>query len=470
MSELAASPSGRLEHAVAEAMELYSGKRVLIGLSGGADSTALTAALARLSGFLNITINCVHINHGLRPPLELADDLASVRSLCYRYKLPLRVATVPRGLIPRLAGVWGGGVEDAARRVRRRIWRHELDRSGAIVVALGHNADDQLENILIRVLRGAGPAGLSLWRPSRGKLVRPLLKINRAEIVSYLSSHKLAYRDDSTNSQTIYLRNRVRLRLIPLLDKEFPAWRSGLTLFGETQSELAQHLKAEARRRVAWRREGWGLASAEAAFETLDPIVRVEAIFQAINLLESKKYRKRTIALSADRPVKFRPPSRKVLNNFVQGQLVSADLGRFRLSRFKNDSIHIDRVSRGLKEGGHWRAFYHPGRFHAFGLRFKIAERAELMANSSPQERLGLSAWPVSLPCALWARSKKALFHDTELAVSLEDERGLVAVFKRGQASPPSAKKKAGKGTGLEDNAAAGYARSNFFFILIKES
>ena len=165
--------------------------RVLVALSGGADSVALLAALEALrrAGELAAVSAC-HVDHRLRPGSD-ADGVACA-ALCAELAVPLaRVpVTVPGG----------ENVQQAARRERYRALRAAAAGAGASLIATGHNRGDQAETVLLRLLRGSGARGLSGIPPRRGALVRPLVDRTRAEIVAYLGRRGLGWREDPTNA------------------------------------------------------------------------------------------------------------------------------------------------------------------------------------------------------------------------------------------------------------------------------
>ncbi|HYD40637.1 MAG TPA: tRNA lysidine(34) synthetase TilS [Anaeromyxobacter sp.] len=188
------------------------GDHVLAALSGGPDSTALVAALAALrdAGAL-AALSAVHVDHGLRPG---AADVDAATATCRALGVPLTNVAV---VVP------PGNVQAEARRQRYAALRAEAARAGATRIATGHTRTDQAETVLLRLLRGAGARGLSGIPPRRGAIVRPLLDRSRAEVLAFLSTAGLAWREDPTNASPRYARNRVRHELVPVLAKLAPA-------------------------------------------------------------------------------------------------------------------------------------------------------------------------------------------------------------------------------------------------------
>lgn len=206
-----------------------AGCRVLVGVSGGADSVALLHLLHVLCGSEGMALTVAHLHHGLRGDAA-EEDLQFVRQLAWKLGRPCLADRVD---VPALARERKISIEMAAREARYDFFRRAAAEAGADRVALAHHADDQAETILLRLLRGAGGAGLGGMAPLavvRGlTLVRPLLGVSRAALRGFLRAHGLRWREDATNADTALLRNRVRAELVPLLEARFqPALREVL--------------------------------------------------------------------------------------------------------------------------------------------------------------------------------------------------------------------------------------------------
>ena len=195
--------------AVAARRLLDHGDHVLVGVSGGPDSVALLHALVVLRPAYDLRLTVCHVHHGLRP--EADRDAAFVEELAARLGCP---ALVVRVTVPRGAGL---SPEEAARDVRHAALARVARETGAGRIALGHTADDQVETVFMRVLQGAGPRGLAGIPVRRGRVVRPLLEVDRAAVLAHLELHGLEAVEDATNRDTKFLRNRVRHELLPLL-------------------------------------------------------------------------------------------------------------------------------------------------------------------------------------------------------------------------------------------------------------
>jgi len=223
---------------------LSPGDAVVVGVSGGPDSLCLLHLLWRLREEMGLRLHVAHLHHGARGS-DADADAAFVADLARRWGLP---ATVAKKDVPAIARAHKLAFEEAARRVRYAFLAHVAGEVGAGRVAVGHNADDQAETVLMHFLRGAGPAGLrgmlpatplSNYRllpevadfplpPTMPTLIRPLLDVPRADIEAYCAEHGLQPRFDRSNLDTTYFRNRLRHELLPLLETYNPNIRRRL--------------------------------------------------------------------------------------------------------------------------------------------------------------------------------------------------------------------------------------------------
>jgi len=207
------------EFAAAGAMFVRD-ERVLVAASGGADSTALLLALHELADTLRIRLAMAHLHHGIRGK-EADGDAAFVRTLARRLHIPLIEG---RADVPALARRKKISLEMAAREARYKFLVRAARQAGASVVATAHSADDQVETVLLRLARGAGLRGLAGIPSSTVlhglRLVRPMLTVSRPEIIAYLEARGAEWREDSTNREVLHLRNRVRHKVLPLLEQE----------------------------------------------------------------------------------------------------------------------------------------------------------------------------------------------------------------------------------------------------------
>lgn len=308
-----------------------SGTVFLAAVSGGADSTAMLAAL---SAFLNNEVlYCVHVEHGLRPAEESRGDADFVSDFCKSLNINCRIVSVPPGRIASYAQRKGTGIEAAARFFRRKALFKEAARlGGKACILIAHTKNDMLETALMRVLRGAGPAGLAAMPVKRGRILRPMLSVTRAEVIDYLTAKKITWRDDSTNADEKFLRNRIRRQLVPLLNESFPSWETSLSAAANTQSLAADFITFEAQIRVKWeisslktKKNKFSIFTDAVNFFAQHMIIREEAVFQGVDLLKKNRNS------SCRKAKKSSSVKRAVIRKFCTGTINAADLGLFKL-------------------------------------------------------------------------------------------------------------------------------------------
>ncbi|KGN03077.1 tRNA(Ile)-lysidine synthetase [Clostridium novyi A str. 4570] len=192
--------------------------KVVVALSGGPDSICLLHILHTLKDELNISIVAAHVNHCLRG--EAADnDEMYVKKICEELGIQ---CFVKREDVHRISKERGISCEMAGREVRYQFFEEVLHKINGNKIAIAHNANDQAETVLMRILRGTGLEGLVGIRPVRDNIfVRPIINLTRDEIENYCEVNKLNPRIDKTNFENIYTRNKIRLELIPYIQKNF---------------------------------------------------------------------------------------------------------------------------------------------------------------------------------------------------------------------------------------------------------
>ncbi|MDO8350376.1 MAG: tRNA lysidine(34) synthetase TilS [Gallionella sp.] len=206
---------------------LPANSAILIGLSGGVDSVVLLHLLHQLAPRHCWQLSALHVHHGISPNASLWADFCA--GLCARLSIPLHIEQVD------IAPLRAQGIEAAARRLRHAAFAARP----CDFVALAHHADDQVETLLLQLLRGAGVRGASAMpllsgRASSHRKVRPLLHCSRQEIMAYAGAHELQWIEDESNADDRYPRNFLRHRLLPLLGEKFPGYR-------DTLARSAQH-------------------------------------------------------------------------------------------------------------------------------------------------------------------------------------------------------------------------------------
>jgi tRNA(Ile)-lysidine synthase len=239
---------------------------ILVAVSGGADSVALLHSLHQVAKQRRWRLTVAHLNHGIRGK-KANDDAAFVEAMARRLRIP---CVVGRARVPALAKRKGISLEMAAREARYAFLTRTARAVKADGVATAHTADDQVETILLKLVRGAGRGGLSGMAAQSlvdgVPLIRPLLEVSRGEIEAFLRERGLSWREDESNRDTAFLRNRVRHELLPLLEEQFnPRIREAVLRCGEVlgaedawMEELAQEILKDCTLTPALSPEGGG--------------------------------------------------------------------------------------------------------------------------------------------------------------------------------------------------------------------
>ncbi|NJD02410.1 MAG: tRNA lysidine(34) synthetase TilS, partial [Ruminiclostridium sp.] len=196
---------------------IENGDKIVAGVSGGPDSVCLLHVLNILSGKMDIKVLAIHINHKLRG-FESDADEAFTQEICRKMGINLRSLAFD---ISELSGKEGISLEEAGRETRYREFQRFADETGAAKIAVAHNKNDQAETILMNLFRGTGLQGLTGMDYMYGRIIRPLLSISRHEIETYCKDNSLGFRVDSSNLKGDFTRNRIRLDLIPEINKNF---------------------------------------------------------------------------------------------------------------------------------------------------------------------------------------------------------------------------------------------------------
>ncbi|MBI4965715.1 MAG: tRNA lysidine(34) synthetase TilS [Desulfomonile tiedjei] len=208
------------------------GGGVVVGVSGGPDSIALINILNALKSETGFRIVAAHMDHGLRE--DSWKDAEFVREMCDKMDIPIEVVAQD---VRAMAANEGVSIEEAGRRCRYKFFEDVRISSGANVIATAHHMDDELETFFLRIFRGSSLRGMKGIAPVRGQIVRPLIRAERAEIISFLEARHLPYRVDPTNLETETDRNFIRNRLFPAIRERFSNFRDPLR---RTLAMLAQ--------------------------------------------------------------------------------------------------------------------------------------------------------------------------------------------------------------------------------------
>lgn len=228
---------------------------VIVAFSGGLDSTVLLDVLVKIRGGENL--RAVYVCHNLRPKEELEREMSLIKDVCRTKRVRLTLVQIREGAIVGYAKRAKCGIEAAARHFRYRALIRTARRWGISTIVTAHHADDQVETFLMRLLRGGRLSSLAgitasriLVNGSKLRVLRPLLQIERQALRDYAERHGLRWSEDSTNDDTVFLRNRVRRMLIPQLDDQFPSWKRAVMGYASQIGEAEASLRSVAKNRM----------------------------------------------------------------------------------------------------------------------------------------------------------------------------------------------------------------------------
>jgi tRNA(Ile)-lysidine synthase len=314
---------------VLEHQMINSGDTIVVAVSGGPDSVCLLRILFQLQRWLNTSLVVAHLNHGLRPgederETEFVTNVAKSLNLIVAYD---KATNLPKAHCSSL--------EENAREIRYQFLEKVSHEYRAQKVALGHNMNDQAETVLMHLLRGTGPTGLSgIPLIRQGHFIRPLLNITREEIYAYLKQKDMPFMTDSSNLEKRYLRNKIRLELIPLLLNYQPRLIQHLSELASLCGEENQFIEGEAEKGLEMMildSSDHSLDLSLAAFKDLSAPLQYRVVRQAIKQVKGSLRRidighiKAVVALANNpRPqIKINLPENLVVKKIYEGLRVS---------------------------------------------------------------------------------------------------------------------------------------------------
>lgn len=189
--------------------------KVVMGISGGADSVCLLFLMLELKKEYNLSLSVVHVHHGIRGE-EADKDAEYVEKLCTEYGICFYLF---RENIPELAKMWKMSEEEAGRKYRYQCFYQVMEQVGAGKLATAHHMGDQAETLLFHLVRGTNLSGMAGIAPVNGKIIRPLLQCRKEEIINWLAAKGIVWREDATNADNSYARNKLRNQVIPILEE-----------------------------------------------------------------------------------------------------------------------------------------------------------------------------------------------------------------------------------------------------------
>ena len=261
------------------------GARILIAFSGGPDSTCLTHVLSELQNDWKLSLFVFYLDHGMRDEREILKEIEFVKTFAESLRMGVVVEHIPYGEIHENAKKYGRSVEAEARRRRYQKYYAVAEKIKAHYIAVGHNLDDHIETLVMRFFQGVDFTGLAGIPPKRDIIIRPLVYCTRDEILKYLSHRNLAYKSDATNFELDYLRNRVRMILLPVVRKVFDNYRYNLLSLSEKMKNLREYIDEEVSKRTDIRETERGFEIDYDEFIAMRGVLRIQLILRLYNTL-----------------------------------------------------------------------------------------------------------------------------------------------------------------------------------------
>jgi len=273
--------------------------RVVLGVSGGADSVFLLHVMQQLSREMEISLSVVHVNHGIREE-DAVEDALFVKQLCEEYEIDFHLFEDD---VPALAREWGMSEEEAGRKIRYQHFYDVAKEQGATKIATAHHQGDQVETILFHLIRGSKLAGMRGMAPitvvkEQGlELIRPMLTISKNEILEWLREHSYTWREDVTNQDNRYARNKLRNEVIPLLEEINERSAEHIIEFAQNASIWQEYAQQQVARYWTENIEPGRIAKGETVEYILNreklrqqpKVFAQEVIYQLITTLAGKK-------------------------------------------------------------------------------------------------------------------------------------------------------------------------------------
>ena len=293
--------NGTVETRVIHFLQKYNiekGSSVIAACSGGPDSITLVSVLAELESY-DFKIICAYYDHGLRERTAIEGDINAVSETAGRYGLKMETGASAEGRLKNDAERDRLSLEEAARNARYSFLYGLLERYQADFVATGHTIDDNAETVLMRLLRNAGTGGLSGIPERNDRIIRPLSMVRREDVEAYVLAHGLRVSEDETNSENVFLRNRVRNRIMPAVREVIPEYRENLKQISEKIRIDNEYISGEAAKELKWKAASGGFSIDKEIFYAADRVLRIRSVTAMINRMLPERRRIRYAGLES---------------------------------------------------------------------------------------------------------------------------------------------------------------------------
>lgn len=257
----------------------FAGEKIVLGLSGGIDSVCLFHILRELG----YPLEAVHVHHGIRGA-EADRDEAFAKALCKKFHIPFHGYAFD---VPKISRERHLSVEETGRLLRRQAFTEVMEKTGAKKIALAHHGNDQAETFLFHLSRGTGLKGLSAMKPADGVYIRPLLWAERREIEAYAGKMGYEYVEDGTNASEEYTRNKIRHRILPVLEEVNPKTVSHICRAAEKLQGIQEYIDREAQKlfQDSVRAEEEALFLQEQPFLKADPVIQMPVLQKCVECM-----------------------------------------------------------------------------------------------------------------------------------------------------------------------------------------
>ena len=268
--------------------------KILIGFSGGPDSTCLVHVISHLKQAWNSEVTCCYVDHGIRSRHDIDEDLRFVRRVTDNLNLELIIRTIPFGMIQHAARSRHESLENVARKMRYTCFEDVAVEKNIEFIGVGHNLDDHMETLVMRFFQGVDFTGFAGIPNYRGKIIRPLIDCRREEILDYLQKNNITYRTDATNTEPYYLRNKVRLKLMPVIAEVFPHYRSSIHRTARKADRLKRYFDDVLAEEGSWEQTRCGYCIDAAKFLLLPGVFRIQLVFKLYDEMAKNRATKAT--------------------------------------------------------------------------------------------------------------------------------------------------------------------------------
>ncbi len=282
-----------LEHSVLDFLtreDLNSTSRILVGFSGGPDSSVLLHVLRLLQEEFGYSLSALYVDHGIRAIDIMERECRLVAAAAQRMGVALDIIHIPHGKITSLAFAEKRSIEEVARKFRYDIFAKKMEGEKSSFLALGHNFDDTVETIIMRIFQGSGIHGLTGIPQISDFILRPLGSVEKKVILSYAEKNNIRFVFDETNRETIYLRNKIRHQLIPEIHRIFPGYKKALFTMSE-KLKMADFFIQKATKNLSSLSNDEGvLALSVDEFFSLTPFERMEVLYESWDKWKGKPF------------------------------------------------------------------------------------------------------------------------------------------------------------------------------------